>query len=143
MMRLFLLGDHLSGFTAASKPLQTYLANEPNPVIAQRMKQRVDNEYWMIFVDRFFSTKGVLRHSVWIVDETSNKQYEIPYPALARYFFTHFESGVRNMQLMIEKGSEKELPNSAHFVESQKSSFIYWFENGSQVCPTFARMGCR
>lgn len=133
-MRLCALGDSLSSFTAASKPLETYMVNEPNPVIAQRMKQRVDNDYWMTFVDRFFSLKGVLRHSVWVMDETSNKQYEIPYPALARYFFTHFESGVRNMQLIMERGLEKELPNNGHFVESQKSSFVYWFDNGSQVC---------
>jgi hypothetical protein len=37
------------------------------------------------------------------------------------------------MQLITEKAKEKELPNNYHFVECQKSSFIYWFENGSQV----------
>ena len=52
-------------------------------------------------------------------------------------FHTHFESGVKNMQMVMEKGSEKELPNSGHYIESQKSSFIYWFDNGSQVSFVF------
>ena len=37
------------------------------------------------------------------------------------------------MQMVMEKGSEKELPNNGHYIESQKSSFVYWFDNGSQV----------
>jgi hypothetical protein len=100
---------------------------------AQEAKQRDDLSYWLTFVDRFFSPKGVLRHSVWMTDENSNKQYEITFPGLARYFHTHFESGVKNMQMIVEKGSERELPNNGHYIESSKSSFIYWFDNGSQV----------
>ncbi|EIC06668.1 hypothetical protein OR221_3250, partial [Microbacterium laevaniformans OR221] len=57
----------------------------------------------------------------------------ITFPALARYFYTHFESGVKNMQMIMEKGTEKELPNHCNYISSDKSSFIYWFENGSQV----------
>lgn len=70
---------------------------------------------------------------MWIVDEQTTKQYEITFPALARYFCTHFESGVKNMQMIMEKGTEKELPNNCNYISSEKSSFIYWFENGSQV----------
>lgn len=113
LMKLMQFGDHLSNFGGT--------------------KQRDDLNYWLTFVDRFFSPKGVLRHSVWLVDETSNKQYEITFPALARYFHTHFESGIKNMQMIMERGSEKELPNNGHYIESQKSSFVYWFDNGSQL----------
>lgn len=84
-------------------------------------------------METFFSPTGVLRHSVWIIDEQTTKQYEITFPALARYFCTHFESGVKNMQLIMEKGTEKELPGHCNYISSEKSSFIYWFENGSQV----------
>lgn len=89
--------------------------------------------YWVAFVNKFFSPKGVYRHSIWMELDSSNKQYEITFPALARYFHTHFESGIKNMQMIVERGTEKELPNNTHFIESQKSSFIYWFDNGSQV----------
>jgi hypothetical protein len=133
LMKLMQFGDHLSNFGVSSRSLQTYMANGTQRLVAQGSKQRDDLNYWLMFVDRFFSPKGVLRHSVWIVDENSNKQYEITFPALARYFHTHFESGVKNMQMIMEKGSEKELPNNGHYIESPKSSFVYWFDNGSQV----------
>jgi hypothetical protein len=135
LMRLMLFGDHLSTFSTYSKPLQAYMASGAQRLAAQSTKQRDDLNYWLGFVDRFFSPKGVLRHSVFVTGENINKQYEITFPALARYFHTHFESGVTSMQMIMEKGSEKELPNNGHYIESQKSSFVYWFDNGSQVCP--------
>jgi flagellar biosynthesis GTPase FlhF len=133
LMKLMQFGDHLSNFGVSSKPLHAYMGNGAQRLAAQGSKQIDDLNYWLNFRDRFFSPKGVLRHSVWIVEENSNKQYEITFPALARYFHTHFESGIKNMQMIMEKGSEKELPNNGHYIESQKSSFVYWFDNGSQV----------
>ena len=132
-MRLMLFGDHLSSFGANSKPIQAYMAGGAQRLAAQGAKQREDLNYWLNFVDRFFSSKGVLRHSVWFVNENEAKQFEITFPALPRYFHTHFESGIKNMQMIMEKGFEKELPNNGHYIESQKSSFVYWFDNGSQV----------
>lgn len=132
-MKLMQFGDHLSNFGVSSKPLQAYLAHGAQRLAAQGAKQIDDLTYWQNFRDRFFSPKGVLRHSVWLLDENTNKQYEITFPALARYFHTHFESGIKNMQMIMEKGTEKELPNNGHYIESQKSSFVYWFDNGAQL----------
>jgi hypothetical protein len=140
LMKLMQFGDHLSNFGVSSKSLQSYMANGAQRLAAQGAKQRDDLSYWLNFVDRFFSPKGVLRHSVFTTDDNSNKQYEITFPALARYFHTHFESGVNNMQMIMEKGSEKELPNSGHYIESQKSSFVYWFDNGTHVSRSDSRM---
>jgi hypothetical protein len=133
LMKLMQFGDHLANFGVSSKPLHAYMANGAQRLAAQASKQTDDLNYWLNFRDRFFSPKGVLRHSVWVVDDSSNKQYEIAFPALARYFHTHFESGIKNMQMIMEKGTEKELPNNGHYTESMKSSFVYWFDNGSQV----------
>lgn len=133
LMKLMQFGDHLSNFAVSSRPIQAHMHIGTQRLFAQGTKQQEDLNYWQTFVDRFFSQKGVLRHSVWLTDEKSNKEYEITQPALARYFHTHFEGGVKNMQLIMEKGSEKELPNHGHYVESPKSSFVYWFDNGSQV----------
>lgn len=86
---------------------------------------------------RFFSPIGVFRHSLHITDteETTDKQYEIAYPAIARYFHTHFGSGVKSMQLVLDKGLvDRALPGDCLWIESSKASFVYWFESGSHVC---------
>jgi hypothetical protein len=127
-------GDHLSSFASQSKSVESYMQSGASHLAAQAQKQQDDLQYWSNFVDKFFSPHGVLRHSVWITDEKENKQYEITNPALSRYFFTHFESGICNMQLVMDKAQERELPNNCYYLESVKSSFIYWFESGSQVC---------
>lgn len=126
-------GDHLSLFASTSKPLEQYLVGGKQRLEALGEKQKDDLNYWASFVDRFFSPAGILRHCVWDGQVSESKQYEITVPALARYFYTHFESGVQNMQMIMEKGTEKELPNNCYYLESSKSSFIYWFDNGSQV----------
>lgn len=132
-MRLMLFGDYLSNFVVKSKPLSAYMERGAQRAAAQTSKQRDDLNYWQEFVERFFSPKGVLRHALWIDGEESNKQYEIPFHALTRYFHTHFESGIKNMQMIMERGSEKELPNNGHYIESPRSSLVYWFDNGAQV----------
>ena len=35
--------------------------------------------------------------------------------------------------MILEKAHEKDLPNGGHLVDSAKSCFIYWFDNGCQV----------
>jgi hypothetical protein len=134
ILKLVQFGDHLSQFVVSSKPIELYMSRGAQILDAQATKQREDLAYWAEFVETFFSPRGVLRHSVWDIDENSSKQYEVTFPALARYFFTHFESGIINIQMIVEKAKEKELPNNCHYIESQKSSFIYWFDHGSQVC---------
>ena len=92
-----------------------------------------DLAYWQKFVDQFFSQSGILRQQLLCQADQSSKQYEISTSALPRYYCTHFESGVRKIQMILENAREKEVPNHCHYVESHKASFIYWFESGSQV----------
>ncbi len=78
-----------------------------------------------------------MKHSFLIrdgEDQTHQKHYEIAYPAIARYFHTHFDSGVKSMQLVMDKGTvDRTLPNDCHMVMNDKTSLIYWFEGGSHV----------
>jgi hypothetical protein len=134
ILRLVQFGDHLSKFRVSSKSIDMYLLRAAHHLDAQSLNQHDDLTYWSGFVETFFSPRGVLHHSVWVSDEGCGKPYQITYPALARYFNTHFESGVSNIQMIIGQVKEKELPHNCCYVESQKSSFIYRFENGSQVC---------
>lgn len=116
LLKLVQFGEHLSGFPGS--------------------RGKDDLTYWNNFVQQFFSPKGVFRHSVHILDE-ADKQYEITYPALPRYFHTHFDSGIKNMQLIMEKGStDRPLPGDGHWIENTSSSLVYWFESGSHLVAT-------
>uniref|UniRef100_A0A8H7N1Q0 Uncharacterized protein n=1 Tax=Bionectria ochroleuca TaxID=29856 RepID=A0A8H7N1Q0_BIOOC len=100
----------------------------------QRTKD--DLSYWNAFVARFFSQNGVFRHSLHITDsdETTDKQYEIAFPAIARYFHTNFNSGVKNMQLIMDKGTQdRALPGDCYCIENPRASLVYWFETGSHL----------
>lgn len=120
LLKLMQFNEHLSGFPGSNS-------------------KDDDLSYWNDFVQRFFSLKGIFRHATLFREgeSQSQKQYEIPYPALPRYFHTHFESGVKTMQLTMDKGTtDRSLPNDCHLIENQKASLVYWYENGSHVVAT-------
>lgn len=74
-----------------------------------------------------------MRQALWNSTTRETKQFEITTQVLARYYFTLFESGIRNVQIILENTRETVLPNQGHIVDSPKTSFIYWFENGCHV----------
>lgn len=92
-----------------------------------------DINHWRRFVQEFYSPGGVMRQALWNSSTRETKQFEITTQVLARYYFTLFESGIRNVQIMLENTRETVLPNQGHIVDSPKTSFIYWFENGCHV----------
>lgn len=98
----------------------------------QSRDEAQDLLYWQEFVDRFYSPGGVLRQGVYN-RQSGSKQFEISTPALARYYLTQFNSGIRHIQMLVEGVRETASPSGGHIVESAKTSFIYWFTNDSQV----------
>ncbi|KAI0859954.1 LIM-domain binding protein-domain-containing protein [Xylaria cubensis] len=114
-----------------------HLSNFQNP----GTKSRDDVGYWQNFVDRFFSHRGVFRLSLPVTgsdpsneEHGSDKQYEIVQPALARFFHTHFQSGIRQIQLTFEgRTSDRQLANGCHFLENPRASMIYLFENSHVI----------
>ncbi len=65
---------------------------------------------------------------------STGKQYDIPFAALPRYFHTYYDSGVRSMQLILDKGSlDRPLSNDSHYIENSKASLVCWFDAGSHV----------
>ncbi|VBB77151.1 Putative protein of unknown function [Podospora comata] len=116
LLKLMQFSEHLSGF--------------PGP------KGQDDLSYWEDFVKMFFSQKGVFKHT--LLERTAEgpveKPYEIQYPALPRYFHSHFDSGVKTMQLIMAKGTtDRALPNDCHFIENTKASLIYRFDQNCHV----------
>lgn len=88
--------------------------------------------YWQTFVQQFYSPGGVLRQGVWNAQRGS-KQFEISTPALARYYWTQFNSGVKRIQMIVENAVEKDFPNGGQIVESPRTCFLYWFDNDCQL----------
>jgi hypothetical protein len=88
-------------------------------------------------VHRFFTPRGLFRHSLHGADSEEGgieKIYEIPFPAIARYFHTHFDSGVRSMQLVVERvQGDRPMPGNCHALEIPKASFVYWYDGGAHV----------
>ncbi|KAI1770573.1 hypothetical protein F4818DRAFT_260424 [Hypoxylon cercidicola] len=120
LLKLLQFGEHLSGYPGS--------------------RTKDDLSYWNNFVAQFFSARGVFRLSLFYIgtdpanEDHTDKQYEITQPALARYFHTHFESGIRRINLTFEKGiTDRPLPNGCHFIEYQKASMTYWFDNSHVV----------
>ncbi|KAG5936504.1 hypothetical protein E4U60_002510 [Claviceps pazoutovae] len=119
LLKLMQFAEHLSGFPGSK-------AND-------------DISYWNGFVARFFSTNGVFRHSLHITEDeqSMDKQYEIAFAAIARYLHTYFVSGVRSMQLIMDKGlTDRPSPGDFHCIENQRASFVYWFDSGAHLVST-------
>lgn len=117
LMKLSQLSEHLSGCPAT--------------------RSRDDLSYWNELVGRFFSRSATFRHTLHASaegEDTGPRQYDITFPAIARYFHTHFGSGVKSMQLTLGQGTaDRPLPGDGYLIENPKASFIYWFETGSHL----------
>lgn len=116
VLRLHQFASHLSGFNPHS--------------------QTNDINHWRKFVAEFYSPGGVMRQSLFHRQKNESKQFEITTNLLARYYFTLFESGIRNVQMLVESPREKPLQNNGALVESFKTSFIYWFDDDCHVSLT-------
>ena len=133
VLKLLSFADHLSQFSVSPRAQRNGQLDGAHPGQAQSKRQANDLAYWHSFVERFFSPKGVLRQSLWSEEAKEHKVYEISTAALARYYWTHYKSGIQNIQMIMENANEKNLPSGGHFVESVKTTFIYYFGNGHQV----------
>ncbi|OPB43229.1 hypothetical protein A0O28_0110920 [Trichoderma guizhouense] len=120
LLKLMQFGERLSGFPGA--------------------KSKDDLSYWNRFVAQFFSSpNGVFRFSLHVgeSEDSPDKQYEIAYPAIARFFHTNYSSGVKSMQLILDSGSsDRPLPGDCYCIENPRASFVYWYETGSHLVAT-------
>ncbi|KAK1754328.1 LIM-domain binding protein-domain-containing protein [Echria macrotheca] len=119
MLKLIQFAEQLSGFPGS--------------------KSKDDLAYWNNFVHQFFSPRGLFRLTILVKEGGENrqdldKQYELAVPALPRYFHTHFESGIKSIQLNLDKCTiDKPLPHDCYYMEYHKASLVYWFETGSHL----------
>jgi hypothetical protein len=133
IVKLVSFAEHLSSF-----PVRSTRIIHPEASLTRSQgsaKGKDDTTYWERFTRNFFSEQGVFRYcpSVQQDNEQPEKTYEITYPALARYFHTQFDSGVKRMQFIMEQQTTDRPLQEGHLVENPRASFVYWFDNGSRV----------
>lgn len=76
---------------------------------------------------------GRLVQHIWSSKENKTKEFTINAAALARYYWTHFESGVLNMQMKVEGTKENAIPGGGSVASCEKAHLTFWFANGVQV----------
>lgn len=138
LVKLFTFADYLGQFSVSFPKRQS--DDGELILLAQTRKEPNSQNYWQSFVDRFFSQTGVLRTQLWCASDQSTKKYEIANPVLARYYWTHFESGFQNIQMTLEQIVEKDLPNGGHFVECSRCTFFNWMKDGHVVRLTLSTL---
>ena len=99
----------------------------------QSMEKPSQYESWEQFVNYFFSPTGSLRQQVFSHKNKTDKRFQIPHPALARFFFSHFSAGVKKMLMSTFDCRESVQPNGGHHVFSQNASLTYVYGNGIRV----------
>lgn len=129
ILRLYQFSSDLSQQMASPRSSPNGRLDGPN----QASKSFRDMKHLQRLVDNYFSLKGMLRQALWSSGDESTKQFEIPTAAVARYYWSQFNSGVKNIQMFIEGAVERRFPNGGCFVESPRCTIVYWFANGHEV----------
>ena len=99
----------------------------------QNMERPNQFESWETFVSYCFSPHGTLRQQVFNNEKGTDKRFQIPYAALARFFYSHFSCGIKKIIMSTFDCRETALPNGGHNVLSQNASLTYVYGNGIRV----------
>jgi hypothetical protein len=83
-------------------------------------------------VEKFFSETGAFLHIACKKDNDRTKMFEIVYAALPRYFLSHFNTDVENLQVTIDGAVERNSGTDTK-VECDRAKFIYTYKNQFQV----------
>ncbi|KAJ5226032.1 Transcriptional activator ptaB [Penicillium chermesinum] len=82
--------------------------------------EAMDIQYWQSFVDRFYAPTGVLRQNLYDSQTGHSKQFEISNPALARFYYTQFTTGIRQIQMVFTRGKLHALFDMNNKIESMQ-----------------------
>lgn len=105
-------------------------------LVGQAGDQTLDLDFWKRLVSEFFTESGMLKFGVSNAQE--QKQFDVPYQIVPRFYQAFFQSGVRRMQFNFENPREYFNVNN-HYIDCTRCSITYWFRDGSVVncaCPT-------
>lgn len=102
----------------------------------QSMEKPNQIESWEDFVSLFFSPLGFVRQQVFNIKNKADKRFQIPYAALARFFYSHFSCGIKKMIMSTFDCRETALQNGVHHVWSNNASLTYVYASGIRVTTT-------
>lgn len=123
ILKLMNFNDHLSNFS---------LDNENSAAYGKNIT------HWHNFVEKHFAPDGRLIIGFpGATDQTGNatrKSFEVLRPNVARYFYTHFDSGASSLRLHTEHAREAPHPTTGgQQVTCQKSIFSISYPNGARL----------
>ncbi|ORX95764.1 hypothetical protein K493DRAFT_301291 [Basidiobolus meristosporus CBS 931.73] len=78
-------------------------------------------------------TFGILDPDVFYCIPFTDALSDLPPSLLARFYLINYESGVTDIQLVLENAVEFALPNGYHVVECARAAFVYHYVDGTQV----------
>lgn len=94
--------------------------------------QAVELDHWQDFINEWFTPDAIFSNHLWDSLDESGKFWELPQPALGRYFWTQANGGVSRMQISISGAQQRDLQVGS-IVESPSLSVTYFFDNGVRL----------
>ncbi|KIW15744.1 hypothetical protein PV08_05794 [Exophiala spinifera] len=95
-----------------------------------------DLDYWEQTISRYFSPLGSMRQQLFSNKNGIDKSFQLQFPSLARYYHTHFASGVKQILLQSFDHNQNKLPNGGVHIWSTNASLTYVFGSDIRVSTT-------
>jgi hypothetical protein len=96
-------------------------------------QQPNDLNHWQRIVEQHFAKNGIFRIVLKFNKDKSSKTFEVNYVSLPRYFYTHYESDIDQIQLLLDGAIEKAISETHQFVQAERARMLYWFRDGTQA----------
>ncbi|KIV98140.1 hypothetical protein PV10_01820 [Exophiala mesophila] len=95
-----------------------------------------DLDYWEDTMRKYFSPFASIRQQLCSNKNDTDKSFQLPFPCLARYYHSHFASGVKQIFLQSYDHNQNKLSNGGVHIWSSHASLTYVFTNDIRVSTT-------
>jgi LIM-domain binding protein len=96
-------------------------------------EQPNDLSYWEALIRKYFSVFGCLKQQYFNSRNQSDKSFQLLFPSLARFFLTHFSTGIKQILLQSYDHTQSRTANGNTCVKSESASLTYVFHNDIRV----------
>lgn len=93
----------------------------------------LDVNYWQEVMAKYYSPFASVRQQIWNSKTGTDKQYQLRYPSLARFYHSHFKNGIRKIHMQSFEHAQNALPNGGYHVWSKKLFVTHEYDNGTKV----------
>ncbi|KAI0079755.1 hypothetical protein K474DRAFT_1658849 [Panus rudis PR-1116 ss-1] len=99
--------------------------------LADDNKDKLQLPFWQAFVDRYFTTKAILKFTLWKDNQKSEaKPFEIGLRILPRFFLVTSQSGVKSMNLSLDGARERLITPTHASIECTQAVWTFRYVNG-------------